>query len=69
MEADGRVSVTHDIDEAIVLADRIVVLRREPGRIAKIVANARDRNAADVRRDVLESFDLSEAAAIRTAAE
>jgi sulfonate transport system ATP-binding protein len=63
------VIVTHDIDEAIVLADRIVVLRPNPGRISKIAANSRDRNAADVRREVLESFDLSDAAAVRTAAE
>ena len=63
------VIVTHDIDEAIVLADRIVVLRRAPGRMAKIVTNSRDRNAADLRRDVLASFDVAEAAAIRTAAE
>ena len=31
------VFVTHDIDEAIYLADRIVVLSKSPGRVAEIV--------------------------------
>ena len=63
------VVVTHDIDEAIVLADRIVVLRPNPGRIAKIVTNSRDRNSAAIRRDILGAFDAADTLAGRAAAE
>ncbi len=31
------VFVTHDVDEAVYLADKIVILDKNPGRIAKIV--------------------------------
>jgi NitT/TauT family transport system ATP-binding protein len=44
--------VTHNLDEAVRLADRIVVLSRRPGRIREIVsvATPRDRRAdADAR--------------------
>ena len=37
------VMVTHDIDEAVYLADRIVVLSSNPGRIDKIVSIDLDR--------------------------
>jgi len=48
----GAAYVTHNLDEAVRLADRIVVLSRRPGRIREIVsvATPRDRRAdADAR--------------------
>lgn len=44
------VMVTHDIDEAIVLGDRVVVLRARPGeikRIIKVNGGGHRRNSAD----------------------
>jgi ABC-type nitrate/sulfonate/bicarbonate transport system ATPase subunit len=46
--------VTHDIDEAIYLADRIAIMTPSPGRIAQYVHvdldRPRDRNSADANR-------------------
>jgi sulfonate transport system ATP-binding protein len=60
------VIVTHDVDEAVVLADRIVVMKPHPGRLfAEIqadLARPRDRNAAAfdfVKRRVLAALDRS----------
>ena len=55
------VFVTHDIDEAIYLSDRIVVMTPRPGKIAKIVdvhiPRPRSRNYPDfveIRSQILE---------------
>jgi sulfonate transport system ATP-binding protein len=58
--------VTHDVDEAIVLADRVVVMRPQPGRVfAEIeidLARPRDRQSAAydfAKRRVLAALDRS----------
>ena len=58
--------VTHDVDEAIVLADRIVILSPRPGRVFAQVATdlprPRDRQAAGfdlAKRRVLAALDRS----------
>jgi NitT/TauT family transport system ATP-binding protein len=45
--------VTHDIDEALLLSDRVIVLSPRPGRIIAEVAVpfARDRRTADLKLD------------------
>jgi sulfonate transport system ATP-binding protein len=58
--------VTHDVDEAIVLADRVIVMRPRPGRVQEeIVADLprpRDRQSAAfdfARRRVMAALDRS----------
>jgi sulfonate transport system ATP-binding protein len=60
------VLVTHDVDEAIVLADRVMVMRPRPGRISEQIAvdlpRPRDRQSAAfdfVKRRVLAALDRS----------
>jgi len=60
------VLVTHDVDEAIVLADRIMVMRPRPGLIFEEIAaelpRPRDRQSAAfdfVKRRVLAALDRS----------
>jgi sulfonate transport system ATP-binding protein len=58
--------VTHDVDEAIALADRILVMRSRPGRIFEEITadlrRPRDRNSAafdHVKANVLMALDRS----------
>ena len=60
------VMVTHDVEEAIVLADRIMVMRPRPGRVYDEIAcdlsRPRDRQSAAfdfVKRRVLAALDRS----------
>jgi sulfonate transport system ATP-binding protein len=60
------IMVTHDVDEAIVLADRIMVMRPRPGRVYEEIAcdlpRPRDRHSAAfdfVKRRVLSALDRS----------
>lgn len=66
-EADTTVMmVTHDIDEAIYLADRVIVMGKEPGHIQREISisnyKPRDRSGDDFqfyRRIILQEFQLS----------
>ncbi len=62
--------VTHDIEEAIDLGQRVVVMTPRPGRIRRVVdidlPYPRDRGGerfAGYRREILAEFDLSHAVA------
>lgn len=58
--------VTHDVEEAVVLSDRVVVLRGHPGRIHRSVdvdlPRPRSRTAIEVQQlkeEIIASLDLS----------
>ncbi|WP_404408111.1 ABC transporter ATP-binding protein [Jeotgalibacillus malaysiensis] len=60
------VLVTHDIDEAIYLSDRVMVMRSNPGHIQKEIKidsyKPRDRSGSDFqyyRKMILEEFHLA----------
>ena len=60
-EKISMVLVTHDVDEAVYLGDRVVVLEARPGRIERIVdvpvAHPRDRSDPRLREIVEEVRD------------
>lgn len=68
-EGTTMVMVTHDIDEAITLSDRIVVMAPRPGRVRAIKwvesDHPRDRDShayQAIRKEILSQFVLPEAA-------
>ncbi|MBC9785488.1 ABC transporter ATP-binding protein [Heliobacterium chlorum] len=63
LEKMTMILVTHDIDEAIYLGDRVVIMSSRPGRIKKIVpvemGRPRDRNSShfnQIRKTVYSEF-------------
>ncbi len=52
------VMVTHDVEEAVILADRIVILQPSPGRIKQFVTVALPRPRLPTGRDVAEKVRL-----------
>ncbi|SHJ96433.1 sulfonate transport system ATP-binding protein [Anaerocolumna jejuensis DSM 15929] len=62
------VLVTHDVDEAIYLSDRIVIMTPRPGKISEILSikmsHPRDRGGSEflsIRGDILEKLHLASA--------
>lgn len=60
------VMVTHDIEEAVFLSDRIVVMTARPGRIKRIIPvplrHPRDRDSPDfirIKEELLAEFELA----------
>jgi sulfonate transport system ATP-binding protein len=68
------VLVTHDLDEAVYLADRVVLLGERPGRVVDIMRVApsrprdrRDPNLTGLRVALLEALHLERDARVATA--
>lgn len=60
--------VTHDVDEAIYLSDRIVIMTPRPGKISEVLEvqlpHPRDRGGMEftsLRREILDRFHLASA--------
>ena len=61
------VFVTHDVDEAVYLADKIVILDKNPGKIAKIVEvdmeRPRKRESEEfiqLQESIVDGLDMGE---------
>ena len=52
--------VTHDVQEAVYLADRVAVMSARPGRIKTIVDTKFDKNDADILKEkvFIEKVDM-----------
>jgi NitT/TauT family transport system ATP-binding protein len=51
--------VTHSVEEAVIMADRIIIMQKKPGRIKKIVENYDKNNLTPQKRATLADEILS----------
>ena len=61
------VFVTHDVDEAVYLADKIVLLDKNPGKIAEVISvdleRPRKRESQEfleIQESIVENLDMEE---------
>ena len=64
-EKISMIMITHDVDEAVYLSDKVAVMSQRPGTIKKIIPvelpRPRDRGSADfakIKEQILEEFHL-----------